>query len=194
MFIFLTSLLHIIIAHLELNILLPGPRMFYNNTQDLLMKKKLDEQAEFRKALDMQSRKLASLDMNNLPRRHPFSPNHNLSPSAAVISPTRHPLLSPNHMRLMCAFSQEAFEGTSAYFDFLYINIAVNKIWLVGLLILDALFAENVTAPTLSLPPHVLANRQMTLERFPNANNLNDYTTNNTSENGKLGDSAVNGR
>ncbi|CAM8967679.1 unnamed protein product [Rhodiola kirilowii] len=139
-----------------------GPRMFYNNTQDLLMRRKIEEQAEFQKALDMQSRKLASLqllDLNNLPRRHPFSHNHNLSPAAAISSPTHHPVLSPNHMRSMDAFNQEAFE-------------------------------ENVTAPTLSLPPNVLAHRQMSLEGLSNANTSNKYLTVNTNMIHKLADSA----
>uniref|UniRef100_A0A7N0UFG8 RRM domain-containing protein n=1 Tax=Kalanchoe fedtschenkoi TaxID=63787 RepID=A0A7N0UFG8_KALFE len=140
-----------------------GPRMFYNNTQDLLMRRKLEEQAEFQQALEMQSRKLASLqllDLKNLPRRHPFSPSHNLSPAGAVSSPT-HPLLSPNHMRSMGVFNQDAFE-------------------------------ENITTPTLSLPPHALANRQTSLEGFSNVNNCNEYMTSNTNEMCKLADSADN--
>ncbi|CAM8919818.1 unnamed protein product [Rhodiola kirilowii] len=143
-----------------------GPRMFYNNSQDLLMRRKLEEQ-EFQQALEMQSRKMANLqllDINNLSRRHPFSPDHNLSPAAALSSPTSHQiLLSPNHLRAMVAYNQEILE-------------------------------ENYTAPTLSLPPHALGNRQtLTSEGYSNVNNCNEYITSNTNETGKLADSGDNG-
>uniref|UniRef100_A0A7N0THC5 RRM domain-containing protein n=1 Tax=Kalanchoe fedtschenkoi TaxID=63787 RepID=A0A7N0THC5_KALFE len=140
-----------------------GPRMFYNNAQDLLMRRKLEEQAEFQQALEMQSRKLANLqllDLKNQPRRHPFSHNHILSPGAAISSPT-HPLVSPNHMRSMGVFNQEAFE-------------------------------ENITAPMLSLPPNALVNRQTSLDGYSNVNNGNEYINSNTNEIRKLADSGDN--
>ncbi|KAK6933910.1 RNA recognition motif domain [Dillenia turbinata] len=63
-----------------------GARMFYN-TQDMLWRRKLEEQADFQQALELQGRRLMGLQLFDV-KKHQHQ--HNLSASA-TLSPTTHP-------------------------------------------------------------------------------------------------------
>ncbi|KAK8485353.1 hypothetical protein V6N11_025391 [Hibiscus sabdariffa] len=64
-----------------------GPRMFYN-TQDLLWRRKLEEQADLQQALELQNRRLMGLQLLGVKKNH----HHRaLSSGSPIPSPTRSP-------------------------------------------------------------------------------------------------------
>uniref|UniRef100_A0A5B6Z376 Putative zinc finger CCCH domain-containing protein 53 isoform X1 n=1 Tax=Davidia involucrata TaxID=16924 RepID=A0A5B6Z376_DAVIN len=71
-----------------------GARMFYN-TQEMLLRRKLEEQAELQQAIELQGRRLMNLqllDLKNHHHNHQFQPN--LSPGFPIASPT------PSHSQI----------------------------------------------------------------------------------------------
>ncbi|CAI8596092.1 unnamed protein product [Vicia faba] len=73
-----------------------GGRMYYN-TQDILWRRKLEEQAELQQALELQSRRLMSLQLLDIKKQH----NRALSSGSPIPSPTQ----SPNMFNQNFAFS-----------------------------------------------------------------------------------------
>ncbi|KAE9620193.1 hypothetical protein Lal_00019205 [Lupinus albus] len=63
-----------------------GGRMFYN-TQDMLWRRKLEEQADFQQALELQSRRLMSLQLLDIRKQH----HRTLSTGSPIPSPTHSP-------------------------------------------------------------------------------------------------------
>ncbi|XP_019413003.1 PREDICTED: zinc finger CCCH domain-containing protein 53-like isoform X2 [Lupinus angustifolius] len=63
-----------------------GGRMFYN-TQDMLWRRKLEEQADFQQALELQSRRLMSLQLLDIKKQH----HRTLSTGSPIPSPTHSP-------------------------------------------------------------------------------------------------------
>ncbi|KAM1974217.1 hypothetical protein ACFX15_039146 [Malus domestica] len=63
-----------------------GPRMFYN-PQDMLWRRKLEEQAELQQALEIQSRRLMGLQLLDVKKHHHCT----LSASSPIHSPTQSP-------------------------------------------------------------------------------------------------------
>lgn len=71
-----------------------GARMFYNS-QDMLWRRKLEEQAELQQALELQSRRLMGLQLLDVKKHHHH--HRALSTGSPVQSPTQsHNLFSPN--------------------------------------------------------------------------------------------------
>ncbi|KAJ0094312.1 hypothetical protein Patl1_17073 [Pistacia atlantica] len=68
-----------------------GARMFYNNTQDMLWRRKMEEQADLQQALELQSRRLMGLQLLDVKNKH----NHHraLSTGSPIPSPTQSPNL-----------------------------------------------------------------------------------------------------
>ncbi|KAK6928810.1 RNA recognition motif domain [Dillenia turbinata] len=64
-----------------------GARMFYNS-QDMLWRRKLEEQADFQQALELQGRRLMGLQLLDVKKNHY---QRNLSAGATLVSPTNHP-------------------------------------------------------------------------------------------------------
>ncbi|KAL5102532.1 hypothetical protein RYX36_006859 [Vicia faba] len=69
----------------------------YYNTQDILWRRKLEEQAELQQALELQSRRLMSLQLLDIKKQH----NRALSSGSPIPSPTQ----SPNMFNQNFAFS-----------------------------------------------------------------------------------------
>ncbi|KAF1897004.1 hypothetical protein Lal_00034706 [Lupinus albus] len=63
-----------------------GGRMFYN-TQDMLWRRKLEEQADFQQALELQSKRLMGLQLLDLKKQH----HRTLSTGSPIPSPTHSP-------------------------------------------------------------------------------------------------------
>ncbi|KAJ4711549.1 Zinc finger CCCH domain-containing protein 53 [Melia azedarach] len=79
-----------------------GARMFYNNTQDMLWRRKMEEQADLQQALELQSRRLMGLQLLDVKKHH----HRALSTGSPIPSPTHSPNLfhqslvfSPLHNR-----------------------------------------------------------------------------------------------
>ncbi|KAF8403751.1 hypothetical protein HHK36_011855 [Tetracentron sinense] len=66
-----------------------GARMFYN-TQDMLWRRKLEEQADLQQAIELQGRRLMGLQLLDVKKHHH---HRNLSTGAAIPSPTYSPSL-----------------------------------------------------------------------------------------------------
>ena len=69
-----------------------GPRMFYN-TQEMLLMKKLEEQASFQQAIELHGRRLMNLQLIDLKNDHHHHCRHNqyhrsLSSVSSIPSPT----------------------------------------------------------------------------------------------------------
>ncbi|KAH9709963.1 zinc finger CCCH domain-containing protein 53 [Citrus sinensis] len=65
-----------------------GARMFYNNTQDMLWRRKMEEQADLQQALELQSRRLMGLQLLDVKKHH----HHRaLSTGSPIPSPTHSP-------------------------------------------------------------------------------------------------------
>lgn len=82
----------------------------YYNTQDILWRRKLEEQAELQQALELQSRRLMSLQLLDIKKQH----HRALSSGSPIPSPTQ----SPNMFNQNFAFSSfhsssESQEGTT---------------------------------------------------------------------------------
>lgn len=76
--------------------------MFYNNTQDMLWRRKMEEQADLQQALELQSRRLMGLQLLDVKKHH----HRALSTGSPIPSPTHSPNLfhqslvfSPLHNR-----------------------------------------------------------------------------------------------
>ncbi|KAK8543376.1 hypothetical protein V6N13_136112 [Hibiscus sabdariffa] len=64
-----------------------GPRMFYN-TQEMLLQRKLEEQADLQQAIELQGRRLMNLQMLDFKNHHPSQFHHGLSNGSPIPSPT----------------------------------------------------------------------------------------------------------
>jgi hypothetical protein len=84
-----------IVAQSLYHSLYSGARMFYN-TQDMLWRRKLEEQADLQQALELQSRRLMSLQLLDVKKHH----HRALSTGSPVPSPTH----SPNIFNQSLAF------------------------------------------------------------------------------------------
>ncbi|GLT51035.1 hypothetical protein SLA2020_244820 [Shorea laevis] len=73
-----------------------GARMFYNNTQEVLLRRKLEEQADLQQAIELQGRRLRNLQLLDF-KNHQF--HHGLSTGSPVPSPTVS--LAPNNHALV---------------------------------------------------------------------------------------------
>lgn len=62
-----------------------GARMLYNNPQDMLWRRKLEEQADLQQALELQNRRLMGLQLLDVKRN---SHHRTLSSGAVISSPT----------------------------------------------------------------------------------------------------------
>lgn len=83
-----------------------GARMFYN-TQDMLWRRKLEEQADLQQAIEMQGRRLMGLQLLDVKKNH----HRNLSPGTFIPSPTQSPnLFSQNPVLTSGRTSPEALE------------------------------------------------------------------------------------
>ncbi|XP_031284724.1 zinc finger CCCH domain-containing protein 53 isoform X1 [Pistacia vera] len=68
-----------------------GARMFYNNTQDMLWRRKMEEQADLQQALELQSRRLMGLQLLDVKNKHHH--HRALSTGSPIPSPTQSPNL-----------------------------------------------------------------------------------------------------
>lgn len=76
--------------------LITGARMFYNS-QDVLWRRKLEEQAELQQALELQSRRLMGLQLLDVKKNH----NRSISAGSPIQSPIQSPnFFSQNHLTL----------------------------------------------------------------------------------------------
>lgn len=82
-----------------------GARMFYN-TQDMLLRRKLEEQADLQQALEIQGRRLLNLQILDM-KNHPY--RHGLSTGSPVPSPTLS--RSPNLIFPVDGIDQDVPEG-----------------------------------------------------------------------------------
>lgn len=64
--------------------------MLYNNTQDMLWRKKMEEQADLQQAIELQSRRLMNLQLLDVKNKHH---QRALSTGSPVPSPTHSPNL-----------------------------------------------------------------------------------------------------
>ncbi|XP_022756229.1 zinc finger CCCH domain-containing protein 22-like isoform X2 [Durio zibethinus] len=64
-----------------------GPRMFYN-TQEMLLRRKLEEQADLRQAIEFQERRLMNLQLLDLKNHYHSQFRHGLSTGSPIPSPT----------------------------------------------------------------------------------------------------------
>ncbi|KAF7824632.1 zinc finger CCCH domain-containing protein 53-like isoform X2 [Senna tora] len=70
-----------------------GGRMYYNTTQDMLWRRKMEEQADFQQALELQSRRLMGLQLLDIKKQH----HRALSTGSPIPSPTHSPnMFTPN--------------------------------------------------------------------------------------------------
>ncbi|GMJ15530.1 hypothetical protein like AT3G51950 [Hibiscus trionum] len=87
-----------------------GSRMFYN-TQEMLLQRKLEEQADLQQAIELQGRRLMNLQMLDFKNHHPSQFHHGLPNVSPIPSPTvsRTPT---NQARVFPSdvFDQETFE------------------------------------------------------------------------------------
>jgi hypothetical protein len=90
--------------------LIEGTRMFYN-TQDMLWRRKLEEQADLQQALELQSRRLMGLQLLDIKKQH----HHRaLSAGSPIPSPTQSPNpFSQNIVLAPFQSSTEVPEGIS---------------------------------------------------------------------------------
>ncbi|KAL8160978.1 hypothetical protein V2J09_012467 [Rumex salicifolius] len=65
-----------------------GSRMMYNNTQDLLWRRKLEEQSDFQQALELQSRRLMDLQLDIKRSHHHRALSTGAAPFPSAYSPT----------------------------------------------------------------------------------------------------------
>lgn len=81
--------------------------MFYD-TQEMLLRRKLEEQADFQQALELQGRRLMNLQLLDFKshRYHPNQYHHNLSVGSPIPSPTL--THNPNNQTLI---SSPRFDG-----------------------------------------------------------------------------------
>lgn len=85
--------------------------MFYN-TQDMLWRRKLEEQADFQQALELQSRRLMGLQLLDIKQQHQRA----LSTGSPVPSPTHTPnMFNQNLVRSSFHSSSETPEGINIY-------------------------------------------------------------------------------
>lgn len=67
--------------------LILGSRMFYN-TQEMLLRRKLEEQADLQQAIELQERRLMNLQLLDLKNHHHSQFQHGFSTASPVPSPT----------------------------------------------------------------------------------------------------------
>lgn len=121
-----------------------GARMFYN-TQDILWRRKLEEQADLQQALELQSRRLMGLQLLDVKKQH----HHRaLSTGSPIPSPTH----SPNLFNQSVAFpplqsSKEVPQGTCIS---LFINKTVYHLFNVKLK--SILWFWNILLQRIALP------------------------------------------
>ncbi|RDX96852.1 Zinc finger CCCH domain-containing protein 53, partial [Mucuna pruriens] len=82
-----------------------GGRMFYN-TQDMLWRRKLEEQADLQQALELQSRRLMSLQLLDIKKQH----HRALSSGSPIPSPTHSPNMF-NQNLLLSSFHSSSSES-----------------------------------------------------------------------------------
>ncbi|KAJ6944559.1 zinc finger CCCH domain-containing protein 53-like isoform X3 [Populus alba x Populus x berolinensis] len=149
-----------------------GARMFYN-TQDMLWRRKLEEQADLQQALELQSRRLMSLQLLDVKKHH----HRALSNGSPVPSPTH----SPNIFNHSLAFpplhsSTEAPQGMSVSLLLYYIQV---KIELYNLT-LDCFVSENCSssmpATSVTAPPE---------KQISNATSGKEYSSSEENGSGK---------
>jgi hypothetical protein len=85
----------------------------YYNTQDILLRRKLEEQAELQQALELQSRRLMSLQLLDIKKQHQRA----LSNGSPIPSPTHSPNMFNQNFALSsfhsCSESQEGIKHYS---------------------------------------------------------------------------------
>ena len=80
-----------------------GSRMFYNNTQEMLLVKKLEERANFQQAIELHGRRLMNLQLMDLKNQHYHRHgqfHRSLSSGSTIRSPNALPY-SPNSQVLV---------------------------------------------------------------------------------------------
>ncbi|KAK9273682.1 hypothetical protein L1049_018492 [Liquidambar formosana] len=92
-----------------------GPRMFYN-AHEMMLRRKLEEQADLQQAIELQGRRMMNLrllDLKNHQHHHQFQ--HNLSAVAPIPSPTQsHTQVNQNLILPSDGINQEVLEENSA--------------------------------------------------------------------------------
>ncbi|PON59097.1 Splicing factor-like protein [Parasponia andersonii] len=76
-----------------------GPRMFYNNTQEMLLMKKLEERASFQQAIELHGRRLMNLQLIDLKNHHRH--HRGLSSVSSIPSPTALPYSPKNQVQIV---------------------------------------------------------------------------------------------
>ncbi|KAB2050320.1 hypothetical protein ES319_A13G237600v1 [Gossypium barbadense] len=78
-----------------------GTRMFYN-AQEMMLRRKLEEQADLQQAIELQGRRLMNLQLLDLKNQHHSSFHHSLSTGSPIPSPlsTGSPIPSPTVSRI----------------------------------------------------------------------------------------------